>query len=249
MNGFSAPTVTIDSEVDRDNPDIYVFHDIFSETSVGKQYANASAIINVKAKAYSPLICKIANDSSRYMFTDNENQGYDFLMKTNGNQTYLFGGSAMWTEVDSINPFITYSTDSSFSITSDYFSKIVGTAGSCNSWTFNTPSLKYLSLTNQTDVATYKGDIEFNGLENYPNLREVKIDGTEINLKITNSNIVSISALGMKQGARLEVSNTPNISNIAVSGHLGDLSLPGWGTNIALLIFLNLSLLDLERLL
>jgi len=234
MNGFSAPTVTIDSEVDRDNPDIYVFHDIFSETSVGKQYANASAIINVKAKAYSPLICKIANDSSRYMFTDNENQGYDFLMKTNGNQTYLFGGSAMWTEVDSINPFITYSTDSSFSITSDYFSKIVGTAGSCNSWTFNTPSLKYLSLTNQTDVATYKGDIEFNGLENYPNLREVKIDGTEINLKITNSNIVSISALGMKQGARLEVSNTPNISNIAVSGHLGDLSLPGWGTNIAL---------------
>ena len=232
MNGYSAPTVTLSNEVDPDNPDIYVFHDIFSDGSTGKQYANASAIINVKAKAYSPLICKIANDSSRFMFSDNENQGYNFLMKTNGNQYYLFGGSAMWTEVDSINPFIIYSTDPSFSITSDYFSKIVGTAGVCNSWAFNTPSLKYLSLTNQTETATYKGNIEFNGLENYPNLRDVRIDGTEINLKIANSNVVSISALGMKQGARLEVSNTPNIADIKVSGYLGDLSLPGWGTDI-----------------
>ena len=237
MNGYSAPTVTLSEAVDENNPDIYVFHDIFSdsETSVGKQYgSNVSAIINVKAKAYSPLICKIANDSSRFMFTDNENQGYNFLMKTNGTQTYVFGGSAMWTEVDSINPFIIYSTTPSFSITSDYFSKIVGTAGTCNSWSFNTPSLKSLSLTNQTETATYKGNIEFSGLEDYPNLRDVRIDGTEINLKITNSNIVSISALGMKQGARLEVSNTPNIANISVSGYLGDLSLPGWGTDIAI---------------
>ena len=235
MNGYSAPMVTIDSEVDRDNPDIYVFHDIFSSNSSGQQYANASAIINVKAKAYSPLICVTPNDSSRYMFSNDENRGYDFLFKTDGNQTYLFGGSALWTEVDSINPFIIYGTASStsgFSITSDYFTKITGTAGTCTSWTFNTPSLKSLSLTNQTDPATYSGEIKFEGLENYPNLRDIRIDGTAIDLEVSNSNVVSISAQGMKAGAKLTVNNTPNIANISVSGQLGDLSLPCWGDDI-----------------
>ena len=235
LNGYSAPMVTVDDYVDQSNPDIYVFHDIFSDSSVGKQYANASAIVNVKAKAYSPLICVTPTGSSRYMFSDQENTGYDFLFKTNGNQTCLFGGSAMWTEVDSINPFIIYGTTSStsgFSIKSDYFTKITGSAGTCSSWSFNTPSLKSLSLTNRTEVATYSGKIVFDGLENYPNLRDVRIDGTAIDLTVTNSNVVSISALNMKPGAKLTVSNTPNLSNISISGSLGTLSLPCWGENI-----------------
>ena len=236
MNGYSAPTVTESNAVDRENPDIYVFHDIFSSDSTGLQYANAKAMINVKAKAYSPLICVTPNDSSRFMFSDNENKGYDFLFETSGNQNYLFGGSELWTEVESINPFIVYrggaGATSGFSITSDYFTTITGTTGTCSAWSFNTPSLKSLSLTNKTDVPTYTGKITFEGLEDYPNLREVKIDGTAIDLKVTNSNIVSISALGMKAGAKITVENTPNISNIAVSGDLGDLSLPGWGTDI-----------------
>ena len=228
-----APSRTEDDYDPGINPDVYVMHDIFSGSSTeGLQYSNATAEIKVKAKAYAPLICKLPGPSSQYMFTNNENMDSKFLFKTNGMQTYLFGGSALWTEIDYINPFLVYGTTNSFQISSEYFTKITGTTGTCNSWTFDTPSLKSLSLTNKTDVPTYSGEINFNGLEDYPNLRDITIDGTAIVLNVSNSNVVSISAQGMKEGASVTVNNTPNIANIAVSGNLNDLTLPGWGTDI-----------------
>ena len=227
-----APMVTNSEAVDTNNLDIYVLHDIFSTNTVGSQYANVQSSISAKAKSFAPLIIKTPNVTSRYMFPRDENQECGFNVRTSGNQTVLFGGSALWTELSSINPFITGT--GSFSIDSDYFSVITGTGGAaCNSWTFNTPSLKSLSLTN-TDLknALYSGNIILDGIERYPNLRSVRIDGTSINLTVSNSNITSVSALGMKTGSRLSITNTPNISDIRVSGIVGDLSLPGWGTNI-----------------
>lgn len=227
----SAPMVTNNDVVDTNNQDIYVLHDVFSTNSVGSQYANVNAPITAKAKAYAPMIIKTPNSTSRYMFPDDEDQECGFTVRTSGNQTVLFGGSALWTEVSSINPFITGTN--SFSITSDYFSNIIGTGGSvCNSWTFNTPSLKSLTLTNNEDKTYYSGNIIFDGVENFPNLSTVKIDGTAINLTISNSNVSVVSALGMKSGSRLSITNTPNISDIRISGSVGDLSLPGWGTDI-----------------
>ena len=227
-----APMVTNSEAVDTNNQDIYVLHDIFSTNTVGSQYANVSSSITAKAKSFAPLIIKTPNVTSRYMFPRDENQECGFSVRTSGNQTVLFGGSALWTELSSINPFITGT--GSFSIDSDYFSVITGTGGAaCNSWTFNTPSLKSLSLTN-TDLKTtlYSGNIVLDGVERYPNLRSVRIDGTAINLTVSNSNITTVSALSMRTGSRLRITNTPNISDIRVSGVIGDLSLPGWGTDI-----------------
>ena len=230
---ISAPMVTDNNIVDRTNKDIYVLHDIFSDSTVGAQYANVNAAVTAKAKAYAPLIIQTPNTSSRFMFPDNETTECGFSVRTSGNQTVLFGGSALWTEISSINPFITDS--GSFSITSDYFSSIMGTGGAyCSSWTFNTPGLKSLSLINGDDRTYYTGNITFSGVENYPNLSSVRVDGTGIYLTITNSNVMSVSALRMKSGSRLAISNTPNISEIKVSGDVGDLTLPGWGTDIAI---------------
>ena len=215
------------------NTDVYILHDIFSgDSTEGLQYSNAASILEVKAKAYAPLICKLPGPSSQYMFTNDENMWTKFQFKTNGMQAYLFGGSALWTEIESINPFLLYGTTNSFQVSSEYLSKITGTTGTCNSWYFDTPSLKEVSLTNKTDVPTYSGEITFNGLESYPNLKSIKIDGTAIVLNVSNSNIVSVSALGMKEGASVTINNTPNIASILVSGNLGDLTLPGWGTDI-----------------
>ena len=227
-----APMVTDGEAVDTNNQDIYVLHDIFSTNTVGSQYANVQSSVTAKAKSFAPLIVKTPNVTSRYMFPKDENQECGFNVRTSGNQTVLFGGSALWTELSSINPFITGT--GSFAINSDYLTTIIGTGGApCNSWTFNTPSLKSLSLTN-TDLKTplYSGNIVFDGVENFPNLRSVKVDGTSINLTISNSNVTNISALGMKSGSRLRVTNTPNIADIRVSGNVGDLSLPGWGSEI-----------------
>jgi len=227
-----APMVTDSEAVDTNNQDIYVLHDVFSTNTVGSQYANVQSNVSAKAKSFAPLIIKTPNVTSRYMFPKDETQECGFSVKTSGNQTVLFGGSALWTELSSINPFITGT--GSFTINSDYLSVISGTGGApCSSWTFNTPSLKSLSLTN-TDLKTtlYSGNITFEGVETYPNLRSVRVDGTSINLTITNSNITNISALGMKSGSRLRVTNTPNIADIRVSGNIGDLNLPGWGNDI-----------------
>jgi len=230
---ISAPMVTNETVVDKNNKDIYVLHDVFSDNNVGAQYANVSSSVTAKAKPFAPLIIVTPNVTSRYMFPDDEERACGFNVRTSGNQTVLFGGSALWTEISSINPFITQAN--AFSITSDYFTNITGTGGAtCGQWTFNTPSLKSLSLTNNDERTFYTGNISFEGVENYPNLSSVRIDGTGIQLNISNSNISSISALRMKTGARLNVTNTPNISDIKVSGEVGNLSLPGWGTNIAI---------------
>lgn len=229
----TAPMVTNPQLVDNNNPDIYLLHDIFgSGGSAGVLQYVASTYVSAKAKAYAPMVIKVANNSYRYMFTNDENKEGSFVFGTSGNQTVLFGGSALWTELDSINPFI---TQSKLQISSDYFTKIVGTSGVCSSWTFNVPSLRYLSLTNNPETeATYSGSISFDGTEKYPNLDYINISGTKIELEVRNSNVSTIYATSMKSGSSVKISNTPNLRDVRISGYIGDIELPGWGQTVSI---------------
>ena len=228
---IDAPMVTNAQFRDDNNPDIYLLHDIFgSGGSAGVLQYNVSTLVTAKAKAFAPMVLKIANDSVQYMFPNDENKESTFTLKTNGTQTVLFGGSALWTELDSINPFI---TQGKLQISSNYFTKIVGNSGVCNTWTFNVPSLRYLSLTNSPELeATYSGVIRFDGTENYPNLDYINISGTKIELDVRNSNISTIYAGSMKSGSSVKISNTPNLRDVQISGYVGDIELPGWGQNV-----------------
>lgn len=209
---------------DTTNPDIFVLHDIFSSSSNGNQYANLNYDINVTARPYAPLIANTPTSVERYIFPAVSKECV-LNLSTSGNQYLLLGGSSLWTNLNTINPFITQ--NGSLMVNSRYFDNLSGTAGSCRTWSIATPSLKTISLTRNT---SYSGNLSFTSettSESFPNLQSIDISGTK--LKLTASNLKSlktVSALDMVAGAELDLSNVGALESLSVSGNLNRLNCP-----------------------
>jgi hypothetical protein len=218
--------------VDRDNPDIYVLKDIFSAAnSQGNQYANLDYDVTVKARPYAPLIVDGANDDSRYIFPG-VSQDCIINLMSSGMQYVLFGGSSLWTELSTINPFITLA--GKLTVNSDYFTSLIGNAGICSSWAINTPSLKTISLVNN---GGYTGILEFSSpgsANKFPNLQEVRIDNTGIQLNINRSTLTTVSALNMRSSSALNIQNVATLTSLAISGSMSSLTIPAWKSGITL---------------
>jgi len=235
-NQILAPTPTA-GLVDRNNKDIIVFRDLFTENTQGQQYANLTTTVNVTAAAYSPLIVKTANTNSaigRYIFPEQRSE-CSLSFSTVGNQYALFGGSTLWETLSSINPFIT--NTNTFSINSKYLSQITGTAGKCGSWDINTPSIEKLTLTSPN----YSGNLSFDSTgvsSQYPNLSEINISGTYLRLSVSNSNLIKLVANNMRSDntnkSSIVIDNSPQLNSVSISGTLERIELPAWTSNISL---------------
>lgn len=230
MGSYTAPFA--DSEyVDNTNPDIYVLKDIFSSSAEGNQYANLDYDVTVKARPYAPLIVDGATESFRYIFPATA-QNCIINLASAGTQYVLFGGSSLWTELSTINPFITQANK--LTVNSKYFTSLTGTSGTCNSWSIKTPAIKTISLTNNN---SYTGNLAFESLGEsyeYPNLQTVTIDGTGIQLSINRATLTRVSALNMKSSSSLNIQNVITLQDLAVSGSMSSLSIPAWKSNVVL---------------
>lgn len=227
-NSVYAPFAS-SSLVDTLNEDIYVVKDIFSSSSTGNQYPNLDSYINVKSRSFAPLIMKSPNASSRYIFPKVP-QSCRLHIKTSGNQYLLYGGSSLWVELDTINPFIT--SNRSLTVNSKYFTVLSGNnSTSCNLWNISTPSLKTISLTG----ANYSGALRFNSTDAsvlYPNLTTVTISGTNIQLEINRAYVKTVNALNMKASSTVTIQNVSTLETFNATGNMNSLSVPAWKQDI-----------------
>ena len=231
MGNYTAPTASTEY-VDKKNTDIYVLKDIFSSTnSQGNQYSNLNYDVTVKARPYAPLIVDGTNKSYRYIFPE-VSKNCIINLASSGTQYVLFGGSSLWTELSTINPFITLT--GTLTINSDYFTNLTGNAGVCSHWSINTPSLKTISLINNTG---FTGKLDFTSpddVNKFPNLREVIINNTGLQLIVNKSTLTTVSALNMRSSSALNITNVPTLTSLAVSGSMSSLTIPAWKSGIVL---------------
>lgn len=219
--------------VDSNNKDILVLRDIFSSTSEGQQYANISTSVNITAGPYSPLIVVNPRERSskgRYIFPEQRAER-TLPVSTSGNQFTLFGGSSLWETLSSINPFITNSQ--SFYINSKYLTQLTGSTGTCNSWSINIPSIEKIELTSQG----YGGSLIFEpkGTEElYPNLNEINITNTGINLTVDSAKITKLVANNMKASSSISITNVSTLTSVSLSGSMDFLVIPAWNSSITL---------------
>lgn len=211
--------------LDRNNPDIYILRDIFSNNPQGEQYSNLNHEASISSKPYSPLVVKTPNTSQRYIFPGKPGK-YVITLSTSGNQATVFGGSSLWTGIDTINPFITHS--GSFRISSRFISTINGDQGVCSNWDLDAVGLKDVVLVNNSG---FTGQLDLGSSESrsYPNLRYVNISGTGIQLSIDSTKVRKVYAEGMKPGSSVRITNVGTLEDFKVSGDLTSLSIPAWG--------------------
>ena len=213
---------------DSSNTDIYVLKDIFSSNAQGNQYANLNYDVTIKARPYSPLIAVGTNATHRYIFPSVANDCIVNL-SSSGNQYVLFGGSSLWTELSTVNPFIT--STAALNIDSSYFTNLSGNGGTCRTWSIKTPALRTISLTNN---ANYTGELRFESTDtssNFPNLQTINISGTALELIIAKASPTTIIANNMR-GGKLNIINVPTLTNVSVSGTLDSITVPAWKKNI-----------------
>ena len=207
------------------NEDVYVLQDAFSGSGTPLQYTTSSnGTLVITAKDYAPLILEYPQSKQRYLFPS-DGSASEIQLNFVGNQSCLFGGSKMWTSISSIAPFI--SQGESFSMYSKYISTIIGTTRQCNSWTFDTPSLRTLKLTSPG----YSNDISFESqpsAPSYQNLDEIDISTTKINLSLSNIPLRTLKAVNMQAGAKLVAIECNRLENVELSGEFETLQLSSW---------------------
>jgi hypothetical protein len=130
----------------KNNSDVTLLRDIFSEGTAGKQYSSINISAKVKALEYSPLIVKTSNTVlGRYLLEEGGNTLYNIKIKTDGSQFLWLHGSKTWTYIDNISSFITAGTNY---ISSDYLQTLY--ADSCSfkatEWKFDIPNIRYITL-------------------------------------------------------------------------------------------------------
>jgi len=147
-------------------------------------------------------------------------------LATTGTQHLLIGGSALWTYVNTIDPFI---SEGKLRLVSDYFTTIYGTNGTCHDWTdIKVPSIREVTLISKN----YSGELKFDNTN--PNLQKVNINNSAIKLEISGSDLNTINATNMQSGAEVKVTNTYTLTNVSLNGEFETLTIPAWKQKIYL---------------
>lgn len=228
---YDSMRVTSQDCIPSDNPDVYILHDIFCNDSTGLQYnTNTHGPITVTGRPLSPIYIKIANADKRYLLPQ-QSIPCVINFRTSGLQNVLFGGSALWTDTSTVNPFIT--DGKGLSIHSNYLTRINGNNYEAifNTADFNVPAIKTISLTSPN----YSGTIELRTSldKQYNNLTDIDISESKINLYLDDVPIKSIRALN-RDGGILSVKNIKTLNNVQISGKFDKLELNSWSENCVL---------------
>jgi hypothetical protein len=179
---------------DTTNNDIYVIRDIFGSD---QSYQDNLSFI-IKAPDYSPLIMKMGDSLFyRYLLKKSTNQYKITTTGITGNNKWVFGGSSLWTYLDSINSFVR----TPFNISTNRLTTLNGDSGTVRSWNLNMPALQDVSLTS----SSYQGDLIFDAstVDNFPNLNKIDISNSSIRLKVVAENVKIVNLSNV---------NTPSVT-------------------------------------
>lgn len=191
MNGSAPVTDTMyNSNYDlTNNPDIVILKDIFSANGGTGVQLSGFVSFQIRCPEFSPLQIynQIGSVHENYILGGEKNQQVEFT--PTGVQNVKLGGSQAWTYLQDIN----WITTSGLYITSDKLENITGSSGKFTSLQLQTPNVKTITLTSRN----YSGALQLNGTDNYPNLSDVNISGSQISLNANNLNVKSINISNM----------------------------------------------------
>lgn len=182
--------------------DVNINKSIFGETN------SISGDINIVVQApdYTPVIATVGRLMYRFLLQESSNK-YNIRIRNVGTNKVVFGGSSMWTSIDSINSL----AQGNVTIISDKLQTLNGNEGTANSWTLQMPALQELHL-NSKD---YTGDLIFsrNAAVQSPALRVIDISNSKINLNVDSQNVRTINLTNVKSGS-IQIRNCSLIENV-----------------------------------
>ena len=182
--------------------DVNINKSIFGETNS----ISGDIDIVVQAPDYTPVIASVGRSIYRYLLQESSNK-YNIKIRNVGTNKVVFGGSSMWTNIDSINSL----AQGNVTIVSDKLQVLNGNAGTANSWTLQMPALQELYL-NSKD---YTGDLVFSrdALVQSPALRIIDISNSKINLNVDSQNVRTVNLTNVKSGS-IQIRNCNLIEDV-----------------------------------
>ncbi len=211
---------------DTTNNDIYVIKDIFGSD---QSYQDNLSFI-IKAPDYSPLIMKMGDSLFyRYLLKKSTNQYKITTTGITGNNKWVFGGSSLWTYLDSINSFVR----TPFNISTNRLTTLNGDSGTVRSWNLNMPALQDVSLTS----SYYQGDLVFDAstVDNFPNLNKIDISNSSIQLKVVAENVKTVNLSNVNTSSVILTDCSALETVTFGNSTIGECSInPIWTNNITL---------------
>ena len=219
------------TDIDTNNEDIFVIRDIFTN-GTSSTYGNIS--FEVQAPDFSPLIIKQGTSNVWRYLLPNSNYKYRINVKNVGTNKIIFGGSALWTYLDSINSFIT----DPMVVNSSRLKVLNGSTGTVTEWTLTMPALQTLSL----NSSNYSGKLIFDAslTDYFPNLDEIDISNSNIDLTVKNENVRIIKLDGVGNNSNVapavNITECEKLEDVSIHGvRLSSLVIsPVWTTDINL---------------
>ena len=189
------------------NDDVVILKDIFSANGGSGVQLSGFTSFQIRCPEFSPLQIynQIGSIHENYILGGDKNQQVEFT--ATGNQAIKLGGSQAWTYLQDINWIKT----SGLYITSDKLENITGNSGSFTSLQLVTPNVKTISLTSPN----YSGGLSLNGTDNYPNLSEINISNSQINLTANNLNVKIVNISNMNaENSEVTITNCGSITSL-----------------------------------
>lgn len=140
---------------------------------------------------------------------------YTIRASVAGVQTSIFGGSQLWTDLDSINTFVDSSSSDNgvpLYINNKYLEFINGTVGSYSGgFNFVLPAVKSIIM----NSAGYAGVLSID--DSFYNLSNIDISKSSISLNVNGSRVTTIDARNINSGS-LKLTNCNNLQSVQLAG-------------------------------
>lgn len=213
------------------NSDIIILKDMFTEGNQPWNRKSSNLEFLVTAPDYTPLIIRAANTVRPFLLEDS-NIEYTIRTSFSGNQTSVFGGSQLWTTLDSINSFVESSVASAVPLylNNPYLEYITGTSGSyAGGFNIILPAIKEISLTS----SGYSGSLRIDN--SFGNLTNINISNSSISLEVNESIVKTINAQGINSSS-LYLTNCNNLTDVnLLNAAIQDCKIaPAWTKDINL---------------
>ena len=213
------------------NLDIIILRDAFAEGNQPWNRKSGNIEFTVNAPDYTPLIVRGASSLQRYLLEDSS-INYTVRTSFSGNQVTIFGGSQLWSSLDSINPFVESSvpTNVPWYMNNKYVEYISGTSGSYTSgFNLQLPAVRELTLTS----SGYAGALTID--QSFENLSSIDISNSSISLNVNGAGVKTIDASNINSSS-LYITNCSNLTNVnLLNANVQDCRInPAWTNDIDL---------------
>jgi len=196
------------------NQDVVILKDIFQAANEPWRRDTSVLEFVVKAPAYTPLIIQGSTFFSQYLL-EKDNFPYTIRTSFNGKQTSVFGGSQLWTDLNSINSFVSSSSSDNGNplyINNKYLEYLNGTDGVyTGGFNFVLPAVKEIVLNSPGYIGALSIDNSFY------NLSYIDISKSSIVLTVDESRVTTIDARDINSSS-LTLVNCNNLQSVLLNG-------------------------------